>query len=181
MDTNVLMSRLMRVLRFDASVYREIAADEGAMAQAAVVVIVATILAALGQVGVGFVIVIASLVINIIGFAIYTALATLIAKMLQGKTGFNEMGRTLGYTYIWYGLGILAIIPGIGGFMAWVGQIVAGIAGIIALRESSEFETWKAVVTVIVASIIVGFITATVIGSLIVMLGLAAAAATPPQ
>ena len=177
MDTNVMAQRLARVLRFDASVYREIASDQGAMGQAAVVVVIAAILSALGSfsLGVGAVIVLA--IASIVGFAVYSAVATLVSRSLfKGKTDFQEMGRTLGYAYAWYGLGVLGLIP-FGGVLAWLGQIVAAIAGVIALRESSEFDTVKAVVTVVIAAVVAGIITVCAAGPVLTAIGLGSAAA----
>jgi hypothetical protein len=177
MDTNALVGRLTRVLRFDASVFREIAADNNAMPQAGIVVTLAALLAAIGQqLQNGVLAVVAVAIIAIIAFFIYTAVATGVSKVLQGKTSFNEMGRTLGYAYAWYALGILALIPFGGGFLAWVGSIVAWVAGIIALRESAEFETWKAVVTVIVAGIVAVVLTVFVTAPILLILGVASGA-----
>ncbi len=177
MDMNMIVSRLMRVLRFDASVYREIAADGTAMPQAGIVVTLAAIIAALGQFttwGIVGVIVIA--VLSIIGFFIYAAVATFVAKtFFKGQTDFNEMGRTLGYAYVWYALGVLALIPGVGGLLAWLGSIVAAVAGFIALRESAEFDNVKALVTVIIAAVVAGLITAVVQVPALLMLGLGTA------
>ncbi len=175
MDTNVLAGRLMRVLRFDASVYREVAADTNAMSQAAIVVIVAAILNALGVLGLGGLIVVVSAIASLVGFAVYTGVATLISKNLfQGRTDFNEMGRTLGFAYAWYGLGILGLIP-LGGILAFLGLIAAAVAGVIALRESSEFDTMKAVITVVISAIIAGAINFCATGPLLAMIGLSAA------
>jgi len=177
MDTNAIVSRLMRVLRFDATVYREVAADNNAMPQAGIIVTAAAIVAALGQLSQGILAVVVIAVISIIAFFIYTAVATGVSKVFQGKTGFNEMGRTLGYAYAWYALGILALLPIGGGFLAWVGSLVAWVAGIIALRESAEFETWKAVVTVIVAGLVAVVLTGIVTAPILVALGVAQAVA----
>jgi hypothetical protein len=183
MDMNNLTNRLMRVLRFDASVYREVAADQGAMGQAALIVIVAAILSALGglftfeEVTAGIVFAVIAIVASVVGFAIYAAVATFVAKtFFQGKTEFQEMGRTLGFAYAWYGIGILGLVPFVGGFVAWLGQIVAAIAGVIALRESAEFDTTKAVITVVIAAIVAGLInfcaTAIVATPILVAMGL---------
>ena len=176
MDTNAIVNRLMRVLRFDASVYREVAADNNAMPQAGIIVTLAAIIAALGFAGTSFTLVIVSAVASIVGFFVYAAVATGISRALfQGKTNFNEMGRTLGYAYGWYAVGILRLIPGIGGLLAWLGQIVAAIAGIIALRESAEFDTVKAVITVVIAAIVAGLISFCAVGPLLGIIGLAGA------
>ena len=168
MDTNSLINRLTRVMRFDASVYREVAADNTATPSAAVVVFLAAVIAALGFVGTNLVLVVISLIASLVGFFVYAAVATGISKALfQGKTDFNEMSRTLGFAYAWYAVGILRIIPFVGGLLAWLGQIVAAIAGIIALRESAEFDTVKAIVTVVIASIVAGLISFCATGPLV--------------
>jgi hypothetical protein len=176
MNTNALSNRLPRVLSFDASVYREIAADPTALNQAAVVVIVAAILNAIGQGTRGLLAVLVVAVLNLIAFAIYVAVATVVSKgLFQGRTDFNEMARTLGYAYIWYALGILALIPFGGGLLAFIGWIAAVVAGVIALRESSEFDTTKAVVTVIIAAIVAALINFFVAGPILLLFGAASA------
>ena len=51
MDINQLAGRLMRVLRFDASVFREVASDTNALTQALLVVAAAAVLTGLGNFG----------------------------------------------------------------------------------------------------------------------------------
>lgn len=51
MDTNSLMNRLMRVFRFDATVYREVAADLNALPQALTVVVIAIVIGGIGAIG----------------------------------------------------------------------------------------------------------------------------------
>lgn len=175
MDMNLIVGRLMRVLRFDASVYREIAADSTAMPQAGIVVTLSAVIAAIGtSLGAGVVAVVVAAVVSIIAFFVYTAVATFVSKMFfKGQTSFDEMGRTLGYAYVWYSLGILALLPFGGGFLAWLGQIVAAIAGFIALRESAEFGNLPAFVTVVVAAVVAALITGLLVAPILVMLGLA--------
>ena len=159
MDMNVMMGRLMRVLRFDASVYREVAADNNAMGQAAVVVVIAAILSAIGKLGGCATGVIIAAIVSVVSFALYSVVATVVAQsLLKGKTSFQEMGRTLGYSFAWYSLGILALVPAIGWLLAWLGWAVSVIAGIIALRESAEFDSMKALITVVVATAITIFL-----------------------
>ena len=174
METNTFANRVTRVLRFDTPVYREVAADQNAMGQAAVVVIMAAILNAIGQVGLGFTVVLISVVAGLVGFAVYAAVAAGVSRgLFQGRTNFQEMARTLGFAYAWYGLGILGLIPLIGGALAFLGLLAAIIAGVVALRESSEFDTTKAVVTVVIAGIVAFFINLCATGPLLGMIGIA--------
>lgn len=166
MDINQLIGRLMRVLRFDASVFREVAGDTNALPQSLLVVAAAAVLTGFGNFGqigtqtiVGvLVLVVLGIAGSLVGFALYAGVAALVARALfQGKTDFQEMARTLGFAYAWNGLGILNIIPCVGGVFALVGSLVAIVAGIIALRESAEFDTTKAAITAIIAGVVAGF------------------------
>lgn len=166
MDTNSLTSRLMRVIRFDASVYREIAADTNALSQALVVVVASIIISSLGSIGsimqIGgdvlamVAIVIASIIGGLVGFALFSFLAAFIAQnFFQGRTNFQEMARTLGFTYIFQVVGVLGIIPCLGGLIALLGVVATIAAAIIALRESAEFDTTKAAITAVLAGLAV--------------------------
>lgn len=186
MDTSSLMNRLMRVIRFDASVYREIAADSNALSQALIVVVASIIISSLGsissamQVGgdviVMAIFVIAAIIGGLVGFALFSFLAALIAQNLfQGKTSFQEMARTLGFTYIFQTVGVLGLIPCLGALIALLGVVATIAAAIIALRESAEFDTTKAAITAVLAGLAVLAINACIgflLGGLLVAGGL---------
>lgn len=189
MDTSGLINRILRVIRFDASVYREVAADANALPQALMVVAAAAILTGLGNFGqlgtqsLGgvLVLVVLGVVGSLVGYVLYAGVASLVARSLfQGKTDFQEMARTLGFAYAWNGLGILNIIPCVGGVFVFIGSLVAIVAGIIALRESAEFDMTKAAITAILSGVIAGFAvfcaTAIVGLPILAMLGLASGA-----
>ena len=179
MTTNSLVTRVLRVLRFDIPVYKEVAGDQTAMSQAASVLVGAAILSGIGAVGQGLLAVVVTAVLSVVWFAIFSAVATQISKSLfQGKTDFQEMGRTLGFAYAWSGVGVLGLIPFLGGLISFISSIAATIAGIIALRESSEFDTLKAVVTVVIAAIVAGIIIALITAPIFIALGIAQGAAS---
>lgn len=163
MDTNALINRVTRVFRFDASVYREVAGDANALSQALVVVVAAAVLTGLGSFGqigtssIGAVLVFAVVgtLGSLVGYVLYAGVAAVIARSLfQGKTDFQEMARTIGFAYAWNALGVLNIIPCIGSVFALVGNLIAIVAGVIALRESAEFDTTKAAITAIIAGVV---------------------------
>jgi len=156
-----MIDRIMRVFRLDAKVFREIAEDKGAMMEAAIIVVVVHFFAAVGA-GIGA-------AISDVGSPISAFLVTWIAGVLlswllwavltyfvgtfvfQGKTDIPEMMRVLGYANAPALLGIFAIIPCLGWIAALVGGILALIAGFIAVREAMEFDTTKAILTVVIA------------------------------
>lgn len=166
-----MLDRVLRVFRLDASVFREVAEDQGAMSQAAIIVIIVTLLSALGgaigliigKAGAGaavlnfFVSWIIGILIGWIGWAILTYFVGTL--LFQGKTDIPEMMRVLGYASAPRLLGILGIIPCLRWIAALAGAIWALIAGVIAIREAMEFDTTKAVVTVLISWVIAFVIT----------------------
>ena len=178
MDTNALINRLTRVVRFDATVYREIAGDQNAMGQAIVVVLAASVLNAVGAVRAGLLFAVIALVAGVIAFVLYSAVAAGVSRaMFQGKTDFQEMARTLGFTYVWNALGLLGLVPLLGGIIGFIAWIAAIVSGVLALREAAEFDTGKAVITMIISGIVAFGIYFCTVGPLAVFLGLAQAAA----
>jgi len=174
MTTNSLVSRVLRVLRFDIPVYKEVAADKTAMGQAAMVVVAAAILSGIGSLSQGLTAVLLGAVFAVLTFAIYSAVATVVSRALfKGKTDFQEMGRTLGFAYAWSGIGVLGLIPVLGGVITFLSGLAGAVAGVIALRESSEFDTVKAIVTVVIAAIVAAVIVAIVSAPIFIALGIA--------
>lgn len=166
-----MVNRILRVFRLDASVFREVAEDQGAMGQAAIIVIVVTFLAALGT-AVGMVFgeaeagsIILSFFVNwivgiLIGWIGWAALTYLVGTLLfKGRTDIPEMMRVLGYASAPRLLGILGIIPCLGMIASLAGAIWALIAGVIAIREAMEFNTGNAVITVVISWVIAFVIT----------------------
>jgi hypothetical protein len=162
-----MVDRIMRVFRLDASVFREIADDQNAMTEAAIIVVVVTLLSALGG-AVGALIGGASAGRAIVGFIVAWILGILFnwilwaiityfvgTTLFQGKTDIPEMMRVLGYANAPGLLGIFGIIPCLGWIAALVGLVLSLIAAILAIREAMEFDTGKAVVTAIVGWIII--------------------------
>ncbi len=166
-----MVNRILRVFRLDASVFREVAEDQGAMGQAAIIVIVVTLLAAIGgaiglilneaEVGSAILNLFVTWIVNIlIGWIGWAVLTYFVGTLLfQGRTDIPEMMRVLGYASAPRLLGILGIIPCLGWIAALAGAIWALIAGVIAIREAMEFDTGKAVITVVISWVIAFVIT----------------------
>ncbi len=167
-----MLDRIIGVITLKADKYREIAHDEAATGQATIIVVVmALISAVVGAVLLGAVassLPPGSQMGSPIGFMIRTFVNAIIswlvgswviafvsATFFGGKTNTSEMLRVFGYTQVFQ---IFGIVPCIGTIVALILSVVAAIIGI---REASEFDTTKAILTGIVAFIIllvVGFI-----------------------
>lgn len=169
------MNRIMGVLTLKAPTYREIAEDPNATTQAATIVVVISlisgIIGAIILAGAGAALPQApglAAPLNPLGYAVRTVLWTIIGwlvaswvfafvskSLFGGKTNTSEMLRVFGYTQLFT---ILGIIPCLG----IIGVILAVIGAIIGIREASEFDTGKAILTGIV-----GFIVLIVLGMIV--------------
>lgn len=179
-----MLDRIMGVITLKAPKYREIADDKTATGQAAIIVVVVSILVGFistflktDPTGKSYGIVAAvafavlGLIVALIGWWLGSWIAAFVAKsFFQGKTDTGEMLRVFGYTYVF---NILGIIP----VLAIVGAILGIIGTVIGIREAAEFDTTKAILTAIIAGviefIIITVLTAILVG--IVVVGMLAA------
>jgi hypothetical protein len=162
-----MIERVIRVFRLDFTVFREVAEDQNAMTEAAIIVVVVTLLSALGS-AIGALISGASFGAAIVGFIaawifgilfnwILWAVVTYFigTTLFQGKTDIPEMMRVLGYANAPLLLGIFGIIPCLGWIASLVGWVLSLIAAVMAIREGMEFDTTKAIITAVIGWIIV--------------------------
>lgn len=156
-----MMDRLMGVLTLKAPVYKEIAEDKSATTTAAIIVVVMALLSGiLGAVVVGAVapsvpggpsplgFAVRTIVSAIIGWLVGSWVIAFVANLFGGKTDTGEMLRVFGFTQIF---NILAIVPVCGSI---AGLILSIIAAVIGIREAAGFGTDKAILTGIVAFIV---------------------------
>ncbi len=182
-----MVDRLIGIITLKPPVYREVAHDENATTQAAIIVIVMAIFS--GVVG-GLVLSAvgsslppeaqaqAGAAANPVAFAIRTIITAIISWLIGawviafvaktffgGQTNTGEMLRVFGFTQIFQ---VIAIIPCIGAIVALVLSIIGAIIGI---REASGFDTTKAILTGIVAFVAL-IIVSFVLGAILAIFGL---------
>jgi len=174
MDFNAMLNRVIRAARLDVSLYNEVEADTSLNREALTVVIIVTILAAVGSfVGsllLSFEIVPAilglawAIIWGIAGYYVWAYLTWFIGtRFFKGTAEPGELLRTLGYAYGPRVLGVFAIIPCIGAIPALVGAIWSLVTGVVAVREALDTTTGNAIITVaigwaviLVISLVVG-------------------------
>jgi hypothetical protein len=150
-----MLTRIMRIIRLDWTVFREIAKDKEAIKEAALIVVIVTFLSAVGRgLATGSLIAffgdwILAIVISWLGWAVLTYfVGTLVFK---GKTDIPEMLRVLGYASAPQLLGLFSFIPCVGWLFPFVGWLLALVAGVLAIREAMDLDTGDAIVTVIIS------------------------------
>lgn len=153
-----IVARVSRMIKMDHTVYDEIAADENATTEAAVIVIVTALLSALGVLFVsnfrGF---LGTLIAQIVvGWILWSAIVWVVgSKLFNGNGTFSNVLRVLGYVTAPL---ILGIIPVVGGL---VGGILSLVLAFFAIRETMDLTTEKTVLTIIIGwaiNLIIGLI-----------------------
>lgn len=166
-----LLDRMKRAAFLDINLYEEVEADDTATSQAALVVGIVAIAAAIGNIGDGIGGVIAGLIGAFAGWLIWSGVTYLIGdKVLGGTATWGELLRTLGFAQAPGVLYVLGIIPFLGGLIKFAVAIWILVAGIIAIRQALDFSTGKAVLTAVLgwlALLVLTVMTAGVFGGLI--------------
>lgn len=161
-----ITERMIGAATLDVATYEEVEHDTTATTQAAVVVGIVAVAAAIGSVEQGVAGMIAGLVAAYLGWLIWAGITYLIGdKVLGGTATWGELLRTLGFAQapgILYALGIIPFLGGIVRLAVWLWILVAGI---VAIRQALDFSTGKAVLTAVL-----GFVAYALIGGLLLLM-----------
>jgi len=85
-------------------------------------------------------------------------------NLFHGTADYGELLRTIGYAYSPNVLGFFSFIPILGWLIALVGSIWALVAGVIAVRQALDFDTTKAVLTVVIGWVVMMIVAAIIAG-----------------
>lgn len=148
MGRRSLTERMKLAAMLDVGVYEEVEADASATGQAALVVGIVAVCAAIGGAGAGGRGVIAGLISAFLGWLLWSGVTYVIGdKLLGGTATWGELLRTIGFAQSPGVLYLLGIAP----FFGWLVRLVVGIwilvAGIIAIRQALDFSTGRAIGT----------------------------------
>lgn len=182
MDFAAMINRVVRAAMLDVDLYEEVEADTTLTQEALMVVILVSIAGGIGSflagvvgeggIGAALIGLIVAVVMGVLGYYVWAYVTYWVGtNLFDGTADVGEMLRTLGYASGPRVLGVLAFIPCLGPLAGLVGAIWALVAGVVAVRQALDFDTGKAILTVIVGWVIV-FIITVVVG---VVLGVGAA------
>ena len=166
-----ITDRVVGAARLDVATYEAVERDVNANTQALVVVVLAAIASGIGSLGVdGITSFVTGLIGALVGWIIYSALAYLIGTRLlataETRATYGEVLRTLGFAQAPRLLLVLAWIPILGLILAFVVGIWVLVATIIAIRQSMELTTGRAIGTAVIAWIIYIIVNALILGAL---------------
>lgn len=184
MSDTSLVNRLLGVISLKAPIYREIAEDSNALVPAGVITVAAALVSGVGSAFVSaslpsmfpaeyqsllasssnpILSFITSVVSILVMWGVGSWVFAFAAKMMGGRTNTGEMLRILGHVNV---VDFLNLIPCVGA-LTWILKLVAMVIGI---REASEFDTTKAVITGLIG-VVMMFIVQIVINAVLGVIG----------
>ena len=146
-----LMGRMIRAAKLDVDLYEEVEADQGALGQAMVVVVLSSAAAGIGsfaQGGFGGMLI--GMVVAIVGWYIWAYMTYFIGTRLlpepQTKADHGELLRTIGFSSSPGLIRVLGIIPGLAEIVFLVASIWMLTTMVIAVRQALDYVSiWRAV------------------------------------
>jgi hypothetical protein len=146
-----IVDRMRGAAMFDVPTYEEVEADTTATGQAAVVVALAAVAAAIGNAFRGGPGIIAGLVGSLLGWLVWSGITYFVGtRVFKGTATWGELLRTLGFAQAPGVLMVLAIVPVLGALVKFAIWIWLLGTGIIAIRQALDVDTGKAVLTALV-------------------------------
>jgi len=157
---NLFAERMIRAAKLDVHLYEEVEADKTAMGQAIGVVVLSSIAAGIGAIGVhGPNGIVMGTIFALIGWFIWAFLTYIIGTRLlpepQTKADYGELLRTIGFSSSPGLIRILGIIPGLQSIVFLAAGVWMLVAMIIAVRQALDYQsTWRAVGVCVIGWII---------------------------
>ena len=159
-----VLDRAMRVSRLELPAYREIELDKKATTEAAIVVGVVAVASAIGNLrGDDWLLnAIIGLVGTFLSWVIFAASTYFFGRYVFGVSAseitVEGLMRTQGYAHAPGILGVLGFIPALGLIAVLVGGIWSLVTAILAIRESLNVGTGKAILVGLIAAIAAGIV-----------------------
>lgn len=162
------LERMIGAAKLDVGTYEEVEHDLDATTQAAGVVAIVAVCAAIGGAGDGSGGIIGRPIAALVGWLIWSGVTFVIGTRLLGGTAtWGEMLRTIGFAHAPGVLYVLAGLPLLGSLVGPVVGLWMLAAGLIAVRQALDFSTGKAILTVLIgwaASVAFGIAVAILLG-----------------
>lgn len=156
MDAGQMLVRTVNVAKLDIPTIEAVEADESLTQEAGTVVAIVSVIGALGSLFSGDIwFFIASIIISLIGWFVWSFISSFIAQKIFSKDTVDtgEMLRTIGYAYAPFALGIFSFIPILGAILGLIGFIWALVAIVTGMRQAAEMTTVQAIITAVVGFI----------------------------
>ncbi|MEW6144308.1 MAG: YIP1 family protein [Thermodesulfobacteriota bacterium] len=156
----MFIKRVIRALRLDPELYEEVEADKGSMWQAMLVVVVVSIAAGIGSIGIlGIEGIIVGTVLDLIGWFLWALLTYVIGTKLLPEPGtksdLGELLRVIGFARSPGIFLILMLITVLTKFIVLVITVWMFAAMVIGVRQALDYKsTWRAVGVCVLGAVI---------------------------
>lgn len=154
-----LVRRAVRAARLDPTVYREVAVDPRATAQAFLLVMLVGIVGSLGAIAVGTEIAIASAVLAPLAWLLMAALAQIVVTRVMGADrtdAWQRAARALGFAHAPALLGVVVLVPFVGPLLLLAIAVWRLAAMLVALRAAFDLSAGQAVMTLLLTFVTLG-------------------------
>lgn len=158
-----MIDRMTRASQLSIQVYEEVEHNPRLNMEAFSVVAFVSGLAALGvllsylfrDIGSGIGIGIGTVILGVLQWYLWSFITLLVGtKGFGGTANFGEVSRTLAYASGPNALGVFAWVPVLGWVLTLVGSIWTAVTGVVAIRQAMDFDSGKAIATVIISWVI---------------------------
>lgn len=154
-----MIERIFRAIKLDKTLFAEVASDKKLFTESLAIVLITAVLASVGSMinaDKPIVTFVTQFINSIVfGWLLWSVIAYFIGKVFfDGDSSIEEMLRTLGFASAPRLLSLFTFIPCVGWLIALAGSLLSLIAGIIAIRESMEFSTEKALITAMIGFVL---------------------------
>jgi hypothetical protein len=175
----MLMDRIIKAFTFKKEVYADVEKDESFTTSAWLIVIVVSIIAALGSFsfanfGASLLGLVIGAILNAIAFALAAFVINLVGRaFFKAQVTFTELVRTLGLAYVWNVVNVIGILGGLLScllvpvrIIAWVALVVSWL---VAVKEALDLDWVPTIVTVVlgwIVIIVVQLVTSLILGAM---------------
>ena len=155
-----LFSRMLRAAKLDVNLYEEVEADEGALTQATLVVVLSSLAAGVGGIfSYGFMAIIIGTISALIGWYVWAFLTYYIGTKLlpeeQTEADYGQLLRTLGFASSPGLIRVVGVIPGLFEIVNFIASVWMLVTMVIAVRQALDYKsTLRAVVVCVIGWII---------------------------
>lgn len=146
-----LIDRMKGAALLNVDTFEEVEHDQDATLQAATVVAMVAVAAAIGASPLGLIGALKSALAALVGWLIWAGITYLVGdKLFGGTASWGELLRTLGFAQAPGVLLVLGFVPLIGWILTFVVPLWMLVAAFIAIRQALDFGNEKTLGTVLV-------------------------------
>jgi hypothetical protein len=162
-ENMALQDRMIRAFRGEVALFEEVEHDANATVEALIVVAIASVslgigsalgAAAMGRPSAGVVGLVVGVINALVGWAVFSGVAYFIGtKLFHADATWEEVLRTLGYAYSPMVVGIVAVIPILGGLIVLIAALWTLYLSFVAIRSALDVDTGKTIGTILLSII----------------------------